>query len=173
MSIHGSSFGQGSINSWMLSHSSDINKQVDRSVSAGYTSVEEQEALKDIQNCLASTGTRGGYGTVQHKIDDFLKKYGQNEEIARLAPALQAIARWGAVGEACYQTADVDQINAEAARYAGDVQVMCDRLGNDQKYGDIERQDLSSQRDQAFQMATNLTNTQNQTLSTILTTLRG
>jgi hypothetical protein len=175
MSIQGSSFNQASINSWMLSHSNDINQECQQSIKSGYANVEEQEALKDIQNTLAGTGVKGGYGVAQAKIEAFLTKYGQNEEIARIAPQLKDIANRCAWDEAHYndKNIDIDSINSIASGHATDVQNMCDRLVNDQKYGDIERQDLSSQRDQVFQAASSLTSSQNQSISTILTTLRG
>ncbi len=175
MSIQGSISSQGGISNWMLSRSNDLGHQSDASVSSGYANIEEQDALRDIQNTLASTGNVGGYGTAQHKIEAFLGKYGQNEEIARIAPRLKEIAARCAWDEANYQgkDIDIDSINSIAHDHSNEIQAMCDRLGNDQKYGDIERQDLSAQRDQVFQMASKLTDARNQTISAILTTLRG
>jgi hypothetical protein len=183
MSIASAGPSSSSLMSWLITHNNDLNSSLDSAMHQGDLNVGVQKELKDLENHMKDV-VNHGYGNVAQEMADFIQKHQGDPECAaisqQLAPMQAAYAKaqqdWQTNEKTC-SGADLIQKRADlASSMSGKVSDLESMLDSMKKMDELQMtriNDLSSQRNQAFQLASNMMAGTNQVLGGLINNIKG
>jgi hypothetical protein len=188
MSISGTGANSASLMSWLITHNNELNNSLDDAMHQGDVNVGVQKDLKDLQDKLKDP-TKDGLLVMSNEIQDFIDKYHNDPNCASLLAQMREMKagydkavgdkiqaddshQKGTIGDEDWQK-QVDGIYNKLSGYPTQIETQLDAMKKMDELQMTRINDLSSQRSQAFQLASNMMASGNQVLSGMINNIKG
>ncbi len=172
MSISGAGSSSSSLMSWLITHNNELNTSLDDAMHQGDLNVATQKELKQILEHMKDP-TKYPYGEIAVELKNFVEKHGNDPECGELNGMLTKMRGSYDNADSLNKAGKSTEATAAVSDCSGQLQTQLDSMKQLDELQMMRINDLSSQRGQSFQLASNMMAGTNQVLGGIINNLKG